>query len=197
MNRREQIIQEVWQTLSEAVVDRKHPFHLITVSTADHGIPDSRLVTLRDADANSRTLRFHIDVRSPKFAQMTSNPNVAVLVYDPVKRLQLRLQGKVTLHQTDTVADKAWASSQLLSRRCYCQTLGPGSPVPQPTSSLPGDLESRQPTEEEADELGRANFCAAVAEITSLDWYSLVFTGHQRAHFVWNGDSWNSQWLVP
>lgn len=197
MNRKEQILQETWSRLQSAVRDRKDPFHSLAVATVDSlGHPHNRIVTLRHADPAQRVVRFHVDVRSPKFNQLQTTPHAALLFHSVEDKLQLRLDAKITLHTDDNLADEAWASSRLLSRRCYCQTLPNGTPVDQPSNSLPEGLENRQPTEEEAA-AGRPNFCVVACHVYKLDWYSLAFTGHQRAVYHWANDAWEAHWAVP
>ncbi len=196
MNRKEEILQQTWERLQTAAVDRKDPFHQIAVATSSPQGPQCRIVTLRDVDSANRTLRFHIDVRSPKFSQIQSDPQVALLLYSVEDKLQIRLDTRATLHTDDDVADQAWAGSQLLSRRCYCQTLPNGTLVDRPTASLPPDLADRQPTEEES-QAGRPNFAVVLCQVHLIDWYSLAFTGHQRAIFQWQNDVWTMNWAVP
>ena len=192
----DEILADTWQTLEDAAKSAKHPFHNPTISTVIDNKPDSRVVTLREANPETRILRFHADLRSPKVHQIQANPNVSFLFYAKPEKLQLRIQTLATVHTDDEHKSAGWESSTLLARRCYSQIGGPGTVSSIPSSGLPEHLQGRQPTAEEA-EAGRENFAVVRCQIQELDWYSLAFTGHVRAHFTWSGDVLKKEWLLP
>ena len=73
----EAIFDSIWKNLKLGAIDRKHPFHLCTLSTINSkntSFPDSRIVVLREADQNLLTLRSHADVRTntPSSFSMTN-----------------------------------------------------------------------------------------------------------------------------
>lgn len=196
MNRKEEIQIEIWDRLVLASHSRHDPFHHLVLATVEGNRPRARTVILRNANSEDATLRFHIDRRSPKFHQMSANDKVEILGYSESDKLQIRLSGQITLHTNDEIADEAWQRAALLSRRCYCQELPQGTPVNEPSSSLPFHLQHREPTEIESS-IGRSNFSVILAHIQEIDWYSLAFTGHQRLLLHKSGDTWERTWAIP
>lgn len=185
----------VWRTLNLAVGTARHPFHTPTVATVEDGQPRARVVVLRHADENSRTLRFHTDWRTPKVEQLAANPQVELCFYSPDDRLQVRATGIARVHHQNDFATERWQASALLSRRCYTAPTAPGTPVAAPASGLPVELEGREPTEEEAAP-GYDAFCVVDIAVTEIDALLLVFTGHRRAQ--WRAkENWNGTWRIP
>ncbi len=184
---------EALRLLASGVEDRRSPFHTPTIATIGrHALqPRLRTVVLRAFDAVRPSLRFHTDRRSPKADEIQANPQVALHVYDPARKVQVRIEGWARLHADDAVADAAWASSRLMSRQCYGAEPGPGSAI-----AAGGAFTLPEPTEE-ATAIGREQFCAVTVEIGSLEWLYLAVRGHRRAHFDWTSDGWSGRWLAP
>jgi len=185
--------RHAWTMLEQAVADRDAAFH--TVQVASLGLDDAprvRTVVLRAADAAERTLRFHTDARSPKAAELTREPRVEVLAYDPAAAVQLRLSGAGRVEAEGTLAQSAWVSSRPMSRKCYRIALAPGTPIADPYDGLPPDHAQVRPDD------GRAAFCIVRISVTRLDWLFLAHEGHRRARFGYGPDGTvTSTWLVP
>jgi hypothetical protein len=186
----EATLAEAWRLLARGVADRRHGFHhpvLATVGT--DGRPRARTVILRSADAAGRTLRFHTDVRSDKVAELAREERVALHFYDAGAKVQVRIEGRCSLHADDTVAEMAWAQSRPMSRACYGTEPGPGLPIPAADAfTLPGEGET---------DAGRANFRAIVVSAESLEWLWLAHGGHRRALFRFGTAAAPARWLVP
>lgn len=90
----EAVLGGAWALLTRASADRRHPARAVQLATrgAD-GAPRLRSVILRGADAAARRARFHTDRRSAKVAEIAADPRVALLLWDPRSRVQLRLAG--------------------------------------------------------------------------------------------------------
>ncbi|MFM9978155.1 MAG: pyridoxamine 5'-phosphate oxidase family protein [Sphingomonadaceae bacterium] len=188
------IIADVWSRWERAIADRKSPLHTPCVATVDaDGVPQTRIMVLRAADRGEASLRFHTDARSGK---CTHAGPASVLGYDPEARIQLRLTGTAMLEAVGPAANAAWAAASLSSRRCYLAAPGPGTTVPEPTSGLPANLETRLPSPAESDG-GRANFAVVLFTADHIDWLHLAATGHRRAQFVHNGSDWHGRWVIP
>jgi pyridoxamine 5'-phosphate oxidase len=183
---------ETWRLLSQGVVDRKSGFHHATVaSIGEGGQPRLRTVILRGCEPQNWALRFHTDLRSKKIAELRADPRVSLQFYDPEQKIQIRLEGKATVHADDAVADAAWAGSRVFSRQCYGIMPGPGT-----TILDAGDYHWPQQTDE-ATAGGRANFCAVSVSATNFEWLYLASGGHRRASFKRTTDGFQGDWLAP
>jgi hypothetical protein len=189
----DETLREAIRLLTRAVADRRSSLHTPTVATIGlDGRPRSRIVVLRGFDSRERTVRFHTDIRSEKVREMSSDPRIAVLFYDPVTKVQIRIEGQAQLHHGDAIAEKAWQNSQAMSRHCYATKPAPGSAIPDGSAF---DV----PKGRELTDDGKSNFVAVVIRFDRLEWLWLGSDGHRRALFswpVWQGEP-HAEWLVP
>jgi pyridoxamine 5'-phosphate oxidase len=178
--------------LARAARDRKCAMHAPVVVSAP---ADARVMVLREFDREAALLRFHTDYRSPKVAAIAADPRMAALFYDKSAKIQIRALGKGRVEWTGQVADQAWAASTNFARRCYLGD-GPGSLSDVPTSGLPPEFEGVEPDETQLIP-ARENFAVLLIELAEIDWLYLAHTGHVRARFIRNGDSWEGRWITP
>jgi pyridoxamine 5'-phosphate oxidase len=197
LNKRE-TLEKIWQLLKRGAHDRHDAFHTATLATVAHNSePEARIVVFRRLLENPPALCCHIDARSPKAEEIRLNRRVTWLFYHPAEKLQLRFRTTAFLHTDDRLAEEQWQNSALFARRCYCGT-APTTKTEEPSSGLPAFLESRQPTEAEANEFGRKNFAVLRAVVREIDVYELKASGHRRALFVFNEtDEIERRWLTP
>lgn len=187
-------LDAAWGAITQGALDRRSAFHHPVIGTIGRdGKPRQRVMILRAVDPDMRSLRFHTDSRSEKVHEITTEPRVSVLGYDPVSKVQLRLEGRATLHRADAIADAAWQSSQRMSRACYGTMPGPGSVIDQGRAfSLPDTADDA------LLDAGRAHFAAMLIRVESLEWLYLAFEGHRRAQFQWDADGKvAARWLAP
>jgi pyridoxamine 5'-phosphate oxidase len=192
-------LDEAWGLLTSGVTDRHSPAHMPTVGTVDaNGVPQLRIMVLRDVSRETRMLRFHTDLRSIKADQISRNSAAGVLVYDPTAKAQIRLSGHAKIIADGTIADTAWSASTPFARRCYMAESAPGTPLTQSSSGLPDWIEGKQPDEKQLADY-RPNFAALMIEVDTIEWLYLANVGHRRARWVWNAaqTSWLGNWLVP
>lgn len=190
---------EAWSLIASGVTNRKSPSHMPAVGTVDAlGVPHMRIMILRDASRDKRTLRFHTDSRSIKAEQLSQNPATSVLIYDTAAKVQIRMSGKAHMTATGDMADTAWSTSTPFARRCYMAEAAPGTPSVKPSSGLPDWIEGKQPDEEQLVNY-RANFAALMVEIETIEWLYLANVGHRRAHWQWDPaqNQWAGRWLIP
>ncbi len=187
----EAALTRAWALLADGIATRRGPFHTPTFANTMHdGTPAARTIVLRAVSPADWTLRFHTDRRADKFAGLAARPQVALHVYDPKEKVQVRLTGTAALHIDDATADAAWAASLPISRVCYAQGATPGAPLETPHLPV-----TKTGTNEA---IGRRNFAAVVITVQRLEWLYLLVHGHRRAVFTRAQDgSVAHQWLAP
>ena len=191
------VLADIWMRLVRGGDDRKSAFHTPTIASVDpRGDPRQRVMVLRKCDQAERTMRFHTDLRSDKVTEIGNREVVSVLGYDATAKIQIRVAGMAVIENAGDLADKAWASSNASSRRCYLASPGPGNVSDTPTSGLPAVVGSRVPELSET-EAGRANFAVMMVKLETLEWLYLAHDGHRRARFVWELGEWRGVWLIP
>lgn len=197
----EEIWQEMSARLTEAVTDRSHPLRLLTVATVDDaGLPQARTVVLRHFGQRERQVIFHLDRRSPKFAQMQARPQACLLWYDEATRTQVRLPATVTLHTADAVSHARWQNCQPMAKACYASTHGPSEMVDD--SFTLSDAETARHWDVEQEAAAEANFAVAICTFGEVDLYRLAARSSTRHRLQWqasaNGEGhWQIQKLAP
>jgi 3-hydroxyisobutyrate dehydrogenase len=191
-----ELIGEIWTELEQGALDAKSAFHTPVLGTLGANSCRLRTVVLRRVEPGQRQLICHTDLRSDKVAEIRQNPAVSWLFYSPAAKIQIRAEGRATVHYQDEIARAGWERSQLMSRRCYLIEVGPGTKTDQPESGLPADMLDRSPTAEES-EAGWPNFALIASTIERLDWLYLDSKGHRRAQFEWTGENFVGSWVIP
>jgi hypothetical protein len=185
------VLDTVWQALARGVRERWTPWALPTLATvAPDGTPQARVIALRAADRDARTLTFHTDARSGKVAALGANRAAAVTFWDPGDAVEARFTGRMTVHRFDDVAHAAWQDASALSRSAAAIALAPGTPLTRATPF--GQL-----VQEGSADMALSHFAALVLEIESLDWLWLGPRDLRRARFAWGGRDGAGQWIVP
>jgi pyridoxamine 5'-phosphate oxidase len=188
-----------WDLIEPGASKRTSPAHTPVVASVDaSGIAQLRIMVLRDANRDTRILRFHTDSRSMKIIDFQNNSRVSILMYDPTEKLQLRLFGTAHFETDGLAVDSAWIESTTFARRCYLAESVPGSVSDAPTSGLPAWIEGQQPSENQLTE-ARAIFALLWCEVEELEWLYLANSGHRRARWIWDAGQqlWSGRGLVP
>lgn len=172
------------QHLNTGVNDRRHPFRTISLASLGlDGTPQLRAVVLRGCDTEAPTITFHTDKRSPKFSELTKSPQAAAQAYDPAAKLQIRLNGTVSIQNNNTETAKIWGLMQATSRACYH------------TPDAPSTLLSLAPPLSEAEAL--TNFCVCRLIINRVDALYLRAAGHLRAQANFSASGATAHWVAP
>ena len=192
---RDALFAELWRLLAEGADHAGSGFHLPMLATLADGRPRARTVVLRAADRAAGTVRFHCARRSDKAAERALPPACPLAASDAAGKIQIRIEGRASLHTDDAVADSAWAASRAMSRVCYGSEPGPGT-------VLPAGGAYALPDEAEAATLGRPHFAAVLVRAERLELLYLDRRGHRRA--AWrreddqsDADQWSGEWLAP
>lgn len=197
MNHQE-ILERVWTRLERGARNRNDDFHTCALATIGlNGAPEVRTVVFRKFSQEPRILLCHVDLRSPKIAEIEKHSAASWLFYHAEEKLQLRIRGRATIETNSELADLQWQNTQMFSRRCYCGD-APGTLKNAASSGLPEFLIDREPTLEESEQLGRQNFAVICSTIQEIDVYELNVRGHRRSLFRWDeGGNLETRWLTP
>ena len=186
-----------WLQLLNGSLKYKHPFHNPVVGNKGLSGISLRTVVLRKVDVAKKQLSFHTDIRSGKWKELNIDNELSWLFYSATDRLQIRVQGKAILHSTDEIANKAWATSTMSSRKVYCGNEGPSTVSAMPSSGLSSYLDNNDPSIEES-EIGRKNFGIITTQVHCMEWLWLNSKGHRRARFVYDSNNdFKATWLIP
>ncbi len=174
-----------WGEFERATRERAHAFRQpVVMSVDEEGYPSGRVLTLRAVDRARSKLRFHVDRRSPKFAQWIRQSFASAVFYDGPAKWQVRVKGLADLHFDDDVAKAAWVATHPMGKRTYLTTEAPGVEVDWDSgSAFPPGLELRRPTSEES-EAGYANFAVVLVQVIELDSLHLTKDGHKRFQII-------------
>jgi hypothetical protein len=183
----EQTLITADQILSDAVENAKTLFHSLTVSSIKDSKIVSRVMVLREFNMKERFMRFHTDYRAPKIKQYKINNTATVLGYDPILKVQIKLQGTIESHYHNSITRGAWDGSTTRSKKCYSVRGG---------SSLKIDDPNEYDLKDGNIEDGYMNFAVLIFKFDSLEFLHLKSSGHRRAIHTWD-DVYKSSWLVP
>lgn len=189
----EATLAEVWRRLGAGASTRRSAFHHPTIATiGPDGAPRLRTMILRGVEPEIRRLRLHTDIRAGKVAEIAANPHVAVHVYDPGMKLQVRMMGIATISHGDPVARTAWQNSQPMSQACYGTRPAPGTPIGSAGDFVLPDSHSPERAE------GEVNFAVLRISVETMETLYLAHGGHRRGAFAWEGASLvRKDWLAP
>ena len=172
----------LWNWISQAPYQQRHPMRFPTVMTTAHNIPNARTMILRDVLPNS--LIFFTDKRSPKIQDIHSNPHTAIHSYDSKNKLQIRIRAQTFLVEEHPERNR-WRNMGLNRFQDYGTDLPPGTPIQErkiPAATV---------------ETARENFCILEALVTDIELLKLSREGHQRVEWKNQDDLWQLIRLVP
>lgn len=182
-------LAEAWRLMVRGAADRRSPFHTIQVATIGlDGAPSVRTVVLRGVEPAAFTLRFHTDRRSGKIAELERDPRVQLHLYDPGRKVQIRLDGLATVHAEGPRHAASWAATRPMGRACYRTPVAPGAESATPGVAIPPPV---------FDDDGLENFRVVAVRATTLDWLYLHALGHRRARYDLTGPAPSGRWVGP
>ena len=182
-----QTLQSADLILNNAVKNAQTLFHTLTVSSIDNNQVVTRVMVLREFNLKERYLRFHTDYRAPKIKHYVNNSSASVLGYDPKLKIQIKLQGRMSVHYQDNLTQAAWEGSTTRSKKCYSVKGGSTLKI-----SNPKEYDLKDGNIED----GYINFAVLIFSFTSLEFLHLKSSGHRRVIHTWDDDLISS-WLVP
>ncbi len=192
----DKVYLNVWELLKEGLQNRDLPFHIPVFICGDKNKSEGRVVVLRGVDKKEKKIWFHADIRSNKIKILKSNPIGALLFYDKIQKIQLRISGSVKINYQNNISKRSWEKTAHMSRQCYLGDKTPGFDSSEPTSGLSADVDNLKYTKDES-EIGYKNFCVIETFIKSIEWLYLAAKGHRRAYFTFKNNSLEKKWLIP
>ena len=84
---------KVWELLNSGLKNRNASFHIPTFICGNNNKFDGRIIVLRGVNEKQKKIWFHSDIRSNKVKIIKSNPKSALLFYDKIEKIQLRVLG--------------------------------------------------------------------------------------------------------
>ena len=192
-----EIFEDIKRNLDRAVKDRKHTFHTpVFCNVDDQNGVDSRVVVLREFDSPNMVLNFHTDFRSPKVSSLKKNNNSLFVFYDQKLKIQLRIKTISSINNQNSIAEKMWEETQLISRKCYLTEKPPSSVTNFPEDGINENLKGKEPTLEESEK-GYKNFTVVENKILQIDWLSLASSGHRRLKVILKEKRPSFEWMIP
>lgn len=176
----------IFERLERAYLFPADPWRLPVLATVDDRGPDARTVVLRDVGVDATELIFFSDHRALKVAQIQRNPRVALVFYDPVNSVQLRVHGSAELLLKAHRKEDYWGRLTEIQRGNYRTLRAPGEAIERPESGVesgPGD--------------GWEQFAVFRVAAHQLDWLWLARSGHRRAQFKRSDARWSGYWVTP
>ncbi|MDZ7705649.1 MAG: pyridoxamine 5'-phosphate oxidase family protein [Trueperaceae bacterium] len=188
-----ELLAHVWDYLEQGARRPKHAFHTPTlVSTGPH----ARTVVLRETDRHARRLTCHSDRRAKKIRDIEQTPDIVWHGWDKKKLEQFRLSGHATLHSEGARADQQWQKTSPRSLAIYAKPIAPDTVVSEPQDGLADAVRKDDLTHDDVV-AGRENFAVIDTEIRDITWLHLHPDGHYSARFVWDGEKFLGNWLIP
>ncbi|MEO1703262.1 MAG: pyridoxamine 5'-phosphate oxidase family protein [Pseudomonadota bacterium] len=172
----------IWQLLVRGVADRYAPERHPTLATTGlDGSPQLRTVVLRAVDRAETRLDCHTDLRSAKISELETDPRCAIHIWNPKRKLQMRIGATAEL-QAGADVDDVWQRVPEVSRHAYGGTHLPGAPIDDPTDFEPAPERTR--------------FGVVMLGLHSVETLCLAPDRHYRALYL-KEDDWRGQWLAP
>jgi pyridoxamine 5'-phosphate oxidase len=180
--------------LKEAMRTEPNDPNAMAVATVDDdGLPDVRMVLLKDADA--RGFVFYTNLESAKGRQLTAEPKAALLFHWKTLRRQVRVRGPV-IRVSEAEADAYWATR--------ARSAQIGAWASEQSRPLPDKLAFEKRIAEFGLKFGLGkvprppNWIGFRVEPQVLEfWRDRPFRLHERLVFERDGEAWARRRLFP
>jgi len=182
----ENLINDLFQDLERATVDRKHPYRFCYLATTQVDyVSTQRTVVLRRILPSKELLIFS-DYRTPKVQEIKQQEQVSLLFYHPTQQIQIRLQAVVTIHHQDALCLREWSKLNERNKKDYQTILPPGSDLPKEELDQTHD-----------PNLGSSFFSILSLKPLNMDILQLRPAGHQRMVCHYENREWIGRQVMP
>jgi pyridoxine/pyridoxamine 5'-phosphate oxidase len=183
-------LDEIWKVLDlefqKSCSAKRHPFRYVVFSTSKEGKSNSRWVVLRKFTERSSFL-IYTDARSGKVGEVRTNNFATLLFYNERKKLQVKVQGDVVIHQENELTEKYWPGVQGASAKAYTTKLAPGEPI-----------ENKEKGYDWTASGEGSHFTILEVFPSAIEALQLNGERHIRVQYLkGKSDNWNSKFLVP
>lgn len=172
---------QIEEELQNAALKPSHPWRSPVLATLSLMGPQQRILILRKFSVRWQ-LFFFTDYRSNKIAELQKNNSCSLHFYNPESQVQLRLSGKMEIHNRDQIAEEHLAKIPENRRADYQSALAPGT-------VLAADLPS-------GESQASTNFTVLVFKPQSLDYLKLSTEGHLRVSAQYLNGNWSDWNLI-
>jgi hypothetical protein len=191
----QEIYDRITTELSSALHSKNHPFKNACLATVSPlGVPEARTLVMRAFRSNDYHLRFHSDYRSNKIKSLMNNPNIKILFYDQINKIQIILSALASVHYEDEITLNAWSETKKLYKLRYINP-APSSKIDQPSFNLRTKMTDQYM--QEIESTGYKNFAVIACKFHQLEYLFLSCNGNQRALFSLEDNVLNMQWIAP
>ncbi len=173
--------EEVWDCVVQGVTDPDHPARTPTFATVSpKNWPEARSVVLRAVDMDAATIAVHTDLHSDKIRSLQHTPRAAAHIWDPARKLQVRLNMHVEIASGDDVR-VIWDRVPDHSKQSYGVTPPPGQPIKSALAYV------KEPSPD--------TFAVLHCEVLTID---AVHLGEEHRRAIYSrSDDWMGHWLSP
>lgn len=181
-----EMLQAVMDELRKGAVQKKHPFNKMVFSTVSGDQAASRWVVFRKLTAENHFLIF-TDGRSEKVEELRQNPNATLLFYHHRQGVQVRVQGRASLHHRDDLTSTYWPGVKgSPGARSYQTVQAPGEPI----FSINEGNHTNPELEDE-------HFMVISIQAHHIEALQLDREQHIRVNFEKEENTWKGTFLVP
>jgi len=177
------IFKEIKKELADGTSEKGHPFRYGTLGTVGvDSIARLRTVLIRNV-SKELVITFYTDKRSKKVTHIKENKKVSLLLFNPEKMLQVKIEGLGQIRMDMDSLHKIWEGMSPESKLDYTTSQPPGSGLKSP---------------EMLEYLTEGNyFCAIDIHPFKIECLKLGRPIHQKVRFSKEGTTWEGEFLVP
>ncbi|UGU15028.1 pyridoxamine 5'-phosphate oxidase family protein [Sinomicrobium kalidii] len=177
------ILDSIKNDLRKATRKQRHRFRYFSMATCGiHGHVKQRMLVLRDV-ADDFTLTAYTDSRSKKITHIKENNEVSLLFFDPRRFVQICITATAATEKDENKVLDLWNQIKPRSRKDYITDIPPGTVIRDPSGVGHQD---------------NVHYFTVLRLIPEkIEYVKLQKIHHLRILFVREGNSWNSDYLVP
>lgn len=179
----QEYLEEIKRELQRGPTEYDHPFRYFTFATVgSEQVARLRTVVLREVSEDLRIV-FYTDKRSKKITHIQENKKVSLLLYHPIKMLQIKIEGVANVKDDLATKNAYWNQLSDRAKREYTTSRSPGSSLNHP---------------DKLEYLSEENhFCTVEITPYNMEYLQLGQPNHIRVRFSKIDTEWKGEFLVP